>query len=173
MDFSRQEELQLLVLLVAVGAMIFAVGRLRVPYPILLVLGGLALGFAPGLPELTLPPDLVLVALLPPLLYSAAFFTSLRDLRENIRAISFLAIGLVGATMLGVALVAHMWIDSFGWPEAFVIGAIVPRQYQPTITCKRRMVQDVLDTVIGAQMAVGHGFNCVASLRKRSHRPHR
>jgi len=124
-NFSRHEELQLLALLVAVGAMIFAIGRLRVPYAILLVLGGLALGFVPGLPQLTLPPDLVLVALLPPLLYSAAFFTSLRDLRENIRAISFLAIGLVGATMVGVALVAHMWIDSFGWPEAFVLGAVV------------------------------------------------
>ena len=125
MDFSRQEELQLLALLVAVGVMIFAIGRLRVPYAILLVLGGLALGFVPGLPQLTLPPDLVLVALLPPLLYSTAFFTSLRDLRENIRPISFLALGLVGATMVGVAVVAHTWIDSFGWPEAFVLGAIV------------------------------------------------
>ena len=125
MDFSRQEELQLLALLVAVGVMIFAIGRLRVPYAILLVLGGLALGFVPGLPQLTLPPDLVLVALLPPLLYSTAFFTSLRDLRENIRPISFLALGLVGATMVGVAVVAHMWIDSFGWPEAFVLGAVV------------------------------------------------
>ena len=125
MDFSRQEELQLLALLVAVGVMIFAIGRLRVPYAILLVLGGLALGFVPGLPQLTLPPDLVLVALLPPLLYSTAFFTSLRDLRENIRPISFLALGLVGATMVGVAIVAHTWIDSFGWPEAFVLGAVV------------------------------------------------
>ncbi|MDX6492774.1 MAG: monovalent cation/hydrogen antiporter, partial [Gaiellaceae bacterium] len=105
--------------------MIFAIGRLRVPYAILLVLGGLALGFVPGLPRLSLPPDLVLVALLPPLLYSTAFFTSLRDLRENIRPISFLALGLVGATMVGVAVVAHTWIDSFGWPEAFVLGAVV------------------------------------------------
>ncbi|MDX6487490.1 MAG: monovalent cation/hydrogen antiporter [Gaiellaceae bacterium] len=105
--------------------MIFAIGRLRVPYAILLVLGGLALGFVPGLPRLALPPDLVLVALLPPLLYSTAFFTSLRDLRENIRPISFLALGLVGATMVGVAVVAHTWIDSFGWPEAFVLGAVV------------------------------------------------
>ena len=56
--------------------------KLRVPYPIILVLGGLALGFVPGLPEINLPPDLVLVGVLPLLLYGAAFFTSLRDQRE-------------------------------------------------------------------------------------------
>ena len=50
------------------------------PYPILLVLGGLALGFAPGMPEIQIPPQVVLFGILPPLLYSAAFFTSLRDL---------------------------------------------------------------------------------------------
>jgi CPA1 family monovalent cation:H+ antiporter len=124
-DFSRHDELQLLALLAAVAAMLFLVSRIRVPYAILLVLGGLALGFVPGLPSLALPPDLVLVALLPPLLYSASFFTSLRDLRENVRPISVLAVGLVGATMAGVAVVAHMWIDDFGWPSAFVLGAVV------------------------------------------------
>ena len=67
----------------------------RIPYPILLVLGGLALGFVPGLPEIDLPPDLVLVGVLPPLLYGAAFFTSLRDLRANLRPIGLLAVGLV------------------------------------------------------------------------------
>jgi Na+/H+ antiporter len=159
MDFSRQEELQLLALLVAVGAMIFAVGRLRVPYAILLVLGGLALGFVPGLPKLTLPPDLVLVALLPPLLYSSAFFTSLRDLRENIRAISFLAVGLVGATMVGVAVVAHMWIDSFGWPEAFVLGAIVsPTDAIASTSIARRLgVPRNVVTVIEGESLVNDG----------------
>lgn len=159
MDFSRREELQLLALLVAVGAMIFAVGRLRVPYAILLVLGGLALGFVPGLPHLTLPPDLVLVALLPPLLYSAAFFTSLRDLRENIRAISFLAIGLVGATMVGVAVVAHTWIDSFGWPEAFVLGAIVsPTDAIASTSIARRLgVPRNVVTVIEGESLVNDG----------------
>lgn len=63
-------------LLAAGTAMLVIVPKLRIPYPILLVLGGLGLGFAPGLPEIDLPPDLVLVGVLPPLLYGAAFFTS-------------------------------------------------------------------------------------------------
>ena len=64
---------------------------LRVPYPILLVIGGLALGFVPGMPELELPPDLVLVAVLPPLLYAGTFFTSLRELKLNLRPIGLLS----------------------------------------------------------------------------------
>jgi monovalent cation/hydrogen antiporter len=71
-----------------------------------------------------LDPDLVLLIILPPLLYSAAFFTPLRELRRNVRPISLLAIGLVLATTLSVAWVAHEWLD-FGWPAAFVLGAIV------------------------------------------------
>ena len=63
-----------------------------------MVLGGLVLSFTPGLPDFDLPPELVLIAFLPPLLYSAAFFTSLRDLRANWQPIGLLAIGLVGVT---------------------------------------------------------------------------
>ena len=63
---------------------------------------GLVLGFVPGLPHVQLAPDLVLVAILPPLLYSSAFFTGLRDLRANLRPISLLAFGLVAATTCGV-----------------------------------------------------------------------
>ena len=80
---------------------------LRVPYPIVLVLGGIALGFVPGMPELELPPDLVLVAVLPPLLYAGTFFTSLHELKLNLRPIGLLAVGLVVATTVAVALVAH------------------------------------------------------------------
>lgn len=111
------------VLLVAIGLLI-AAQWLRVPYPILLVLGGLALGVIPDLPEVTLDPDVVLLVLLPPLLYAAAFFTPLRELRRNLREISLLAVGLVLATMAVVAAVAHEALD-FGWAEAFVLGAIV------------------------------------------------
>ena len=87
MEFGAENSLVLLALLVT-GAALLAVSQLvRVPYPILLVLGGLALGFVPGVPTIELPPDLVLVAFLPPLLYGAAFFTSLRNLRANVRSI--------------------------------------------------------------------------------------
>jgi CPA1 family monovalent cation:H+ antiporter len=118
-------ELVLLALLAALTALVALAPVLRVPYPILLVLGGLVLAFIPGVPELELRPDLVLVGVLPPLLYSGGFFTSLRDLRANARPIGLLALGLVAATMLGVAAVAHAVVPGLGWPEAFVLGAIV------------------------------------------------
>ena len=116
--------MQLLGLLVAVGALLALAPTLRIPDPILLVIGGLALGFVPGVPELELAPDLVLLAFLPPLLYAAAFFTSLRELRANARHIGLLAIGLVGATMVAVAVVAR-WATGMPWDAAFVLGAAV------------------------------------------------
>src|SRR5580765_1713288 len=125
MEFTAQDALVLLGLLAAVAALLSLAPILQLPYPILLVVGGLALGFVPGLPHLTLDPDIVLVAILPPLLYSAAFFTSLRDLRVNIRPLSLLAIGLVLVTTLSVAAVAHEVIHGMTWPVAFVLGAVV------------------------------------------------
>ena len=98
---------------------------MRIPYPILLVLGGLAVGFIPGIPHVALDPNVVLVAILPPLLYSAAFFTSLRDLRRNVRPLSLLAFGLVLTTTLTVAWIVHTTISGLSWPVCFVIGAIV------------------------------------------------
>ena len=105
--------------------MLVLVPKLRIPYPILLVLGGLVLGFAPGLPTIDLPPDLVLVGVLPPLLYGAAFFTSLRDLRANVRPVGLLAVGLVLLTMVVVAVVAHAIVPDLPWAAAFVLGAVV------------------------------------------------
>jgi monovalent cation/hydrogen antiporter len=124
-EFGTRDELVLLGVLVAVAALLVLALPLRVPYPILLVVGGLAIGFVPGLPDIHLPPDVVLVVFLPPLLYSAAFFTSLRDLRANLRPISTLAVGLVLATMLAVAVVAHAVVPDLSWEAAFVLGAIV------------------------------------------------
>ena len=112
------------VVLVVVFGLLIAAQWLRVPYPILLVVGGVAIAAIPGIPEVELDPDLVLLVMLPPLLYAAAFVTPLRELRRNIRTISLLAVGLVLATMVMVALVAHEALD-FGWAEAFVLGAIV------------------------------------------------
>jgi Na+/H+ antiporter len=124
MHFGTREELELLALLASVGALLALSPTLRVPLPILLVLAGVLMSFIPGLPHVALPPDVVLVAILPPLLYSGAFFTSLRDLRINRRPISLLAIGLVAVTMAAVALVAHAWIG-LPWAVAFTLGAIV------------------------------------------------
>ena len=123
-EFGAHQELQLLALLVAAAALLILAGPLRIPYPILLVVGGLLLGFVPGLPEVTMPPEVVLIGILPPLLYVSAFFTGLRELRQNLRPISLLAIGLVIMTTLGVAVVAHQVAD-LPWAEAFVLGAVV------------------------------------------------
>ncbi|TML09681.1 MAG: Na+/H+ antiporter [Actinobacteria bacterium] len=125
MTFGPHQDLLLLALLIAIAALLVLAPILRTPYPILLVLGGLALGFVPGIQTISLPPDIVLVAILPPLLYSAAFYTSLRDLRQNVIPISALAIGLVVATTVGVAAVAHTFIPHVGWGPAFVLGAVV------------------------------------------------
>src|SRR5437588_1996696 len=122
--FSSHDELILLGLLAAVATLMALAPTLRIPYPILLVAGGLALGFIPGVPRLVLPPDLVLVGVLPPLLYSAGFFTSLRDFRVNAQPISLLATGLVATTMAAVAVVAHRAVG-LGWAPAFVLGAVV------------------------------------------------
>src|SRR3954468_3844308 len=99
-------------------------GPLRLPYPILLVLGGLLLAFGPGVPKVNMPPEVVLIGVLPPLLYYAAFRTGLRELRRNLRPISLLAFGLVIMTTVGVALVAHAVTD-LGGAEAFILGAVV------------------------------------------------
>jgi Na+/H+ antiporter len=123
--FTAHDEFQLFLLLAALGVLLVVAALGRLPPSILLVAGGLALGFVPGLPHLTLPPDLVLVAILPPLLYSAAFFTGLRDLRANLRPISLLAVGVVAATTIGVAIVAHAAIGGLSWAAAFTLGAIV------------------------------------------------
>src|SRR5215203_3960576 len=110
--------------MVAVAALATLATRIKVPYPILLVIGGLVLGFVPGLPKVRLDPELVFLFFLPPLLFPAALFTSWRDFRANLRPISLLAIGLVLFTMVAVAFLAHYFM---GLPLAagFVLGAII------------------------------------------------
>jgi monovalent cation/hydrogen antiporter len=139
-EITAHNELQLLALIAALAAMLVLAARSRLPVPVYLVLGGLLLGFVPGLPQLELAPDLVLVGILPPLLYSAAFFTGLRDLRANLRPISFLSLGLVAATTVGVAAVAHEWGPHLPWAEAFTLGAIVsPTDALATTEVARRL----------------------------------
>jgi len=124
-DFSTADSLVLVGLLAAAAALLALAELIRIPYPIPLVLGGLVLGFVPGMPRIELPPDIVLVAVLPPLLYGAAFFSPLRELRTNAKPIGLLAIGLVLTTTVAVAAVAHAAIPGLDWPTAFVLGAIV------------------------------------------------
>jgi Na+/H+ antiporter len=111
-------------LLVAIVVLATLATRLRLPYAILLVLGGLLLGFVPGLPRITLDPALILVLFLPPLIYSSAWLTSWREFRANLRPILLLSLGLVLMTTMIIAVVAHT-IAGLSWPVAFVLGAVV------------------------------------------------
>jgi monovalent cation/hydrogen antiporter len=138
---STAEHFELVVfgLLVAVAALAVVARLVRVPYPILLVIGGLVIGFVPGVPDIELDPDVVLLVFLPPLLYAAAFFSNLRELRANARPIGLLAIGLVVVTTLAVAAVAH-WAIGLEWRVAFVLGAVVsPTDAVAPATILRRL----------------------------------
>lgn len=121
-----QNEVWLVVgLLTATIPLVAIARRANVPYPVVLVLGGLVLGFVPGLPRIALDPNLVLVIFLPPLLYWEAITAPTDVMRRNAGQIWVLAIGLVIGTTLTVAVVAHASIAHLAWPMAFVLGAIV------------------------------------------------
>jgi CPA1 family monovalent cation:H+ antiporter len=163
-ELSNEQLLVFLVLVVAVAAMLVIAPALRVPYPIVLVIGGVAVGFVPGMPELELPPDLVLVALLPPLLYAATFFTSLHELKVNLRPIGLLSVGLVVVTMLAVAVVAHAAIDDLSWSSAFVLGAIVSPTdpIAATAIARRFGVPRGLVTIVEGESLINDGTALVA-----------
>ena len=163
MHLDTQDGLVALGLLAAVAALLALAPRLRVPYPILLVLGGLAIGLVPGLPDFELEPELVLFGVLPPLLYSSAFFTSLRDMRANVKPIGLLAVGLVVMTTVGVAVAAHEVIDGLTWPAAFVLGAIVSPTdpIAATAIARRLGVPRKLVTVVEGESLVNDGTGLV------------
>ncbi len=118
-------ELVFLLLLVFVIAFAALARKLRTPYPIVLVVGGLLLGFVPGIPQIQLDPQVVFLVVLPPLLYSAAWVTSWREFRYNLISICMLAFGLVAFTVFGVAEVAQWVFGGFDWRMGFVLGAVV------------------------------------------------
>ena len=121
----HQAEIVIAGLLVAVAGLSALARVLAVPYPIVLVVGGAVFGFVPGIPSVRLDPDVVLVVFLPPLLYGAAFFANLGDIRRSLRVVTLNSIGLVLATMALVALVAHALVSGMTWGAAFTLGAIV------------------------------------------------
>jgi CPA1 family monovalent cation:H+ antiporter len=111
-------------LLAIVGAVAWIAARLHLPPPILLVVAGIALALMPWVPSITLQPDVVLLVLLPPLIYFAAFTMSWQAFRANLRPILLLALGCVIVTTIAVAGAAH-WLLGFPLGVAFMLGAIV------------------------------------------------
>jgi CPA1 family monovalent cation:H+ antiporter len=163
MHLEAYDGIVALALILAVAAMLAIAPALRIPYPILLVIGGLVIGVLPGMPEFELPPELVFFGVLPPLLYGAAFFTSLRDLRATARPIGLLAVGLVVVTTVGVAVVAHELIDGLSWGAAFVLGAIVsPTDPLAATSIARRLgVPRKLVTIVEGESLVNDGTGLV------------
>jgi len=153
-----------LLLFLAATALAIAARRIGIPYPILLVLGGLALGFVPGLPRIELEPDIVFLLFLPPILFGAGYFTSIRDFKANLRAIGLLSIGLVLTTIVVVAVVAHAVIPGLGWPAAFALGAIVapPDAVAATAIFQRLGVPRRVVTILEGESLVNDATALVA-----------
>src|SRR5271163_4988602 len=112
-------------LLIGIVMIAIAADRLRIPYPILLVIAGIGVALLPVRHRIELQPDLILLVFLPPLIYDASLDTSARDLRTHWRPILLLAVGLVLATMTLVAVIFHLLVPQSTWGEAFALGAIV------------------------------------------------
>jgi Na+/H+ antiporter len=138
--------------------------RFRFPFPIVLVLCGLALSVIPGLPVIALDPNIVFIIFLPPLLYKAAWDTSWHDFKGALRPISLAAIGLVLFTTLAVALVAHALIDDMSWPLAFLLGAIVspPDAVAATSITKGLGLQPRIITILEGESLVNDASGLVA-----------
>src|SRR5882757_1133514 len=119
--------IQIVFLILLLFVVIFAAlaRKLQTPYPIVLVVAGLLLSFIPGIPKISLNPDVIFLVVLPPLLYAAAWLTSWRDFKFNLVSILLLAFGLVGFTVWGVAETSRWIFPGFDWRLGFVLGAVV------------------------------------------------
>ncbi|HEX4795480.1 MAG TPA: Na+/H+ antiporter [Humisphaera sp.] len=151
-------------LLAAAAAFVWLAARIRVPYPVMLVAGGLALGFIPHLPRPDLQPDLIFLLFLPPLLYYPALLTSWRDFRSNLQPISMLAVGLVLFTMVVVAMLARLLAPELSWPAAFVLGAIVspPDAVAATAVLQQMRIPKRIITILEGESLVNDASALVA-----------
>jgi CPA1 family monovalent cation:H+ antiporter len=119
-------EVESVLILMLAAALLVRVAEFgKVPAPIVLVLGGLAIAFVPGLPTVELDPDVIFLIFLPPLVYAAGWSTSPRELRAVMRPLALLSIVLVFISAAVVAVVAHAIVPGLNWAEAAVLGAIL------------------------------------------------
>ena len=129
----------LVLLLIAIAAVAIIAARVDIPSSILLVITGVALALLPGLPAVKIAPDVVLLLVLPPVIYSSAVAMSWREFRFNLRPITLLAVGCVVFTTVAVAAAGH-WLLGLSWPVGFVLGAIVsPPDAVAPLSIARRM----------------------------------
>lgn len=144
----------------AVAALVVALTalarRLPVPTPILQVIAGVVIGLVPGVTIPDLEPDLVFFVFLPPILWGAAMFTSVREFKRNVGAIGTLAVGLVLVTTAAVAFAARALFPDIPWPVAVALGAIVspPDAVAATAIVSRLQVPRRVITVLEGESLV-------------------
>jgi Na+/H+ antiporter len=156
-------QIESLIFLLGAAALLAQLARLlRVPYPVFLILGGLLIGFVPGLPTVEISPEVIFLVFLPPLLNYAAFFSSPQDLRRHLRPLLALAIGLVLFTTVAIALIGHTLIG-LPWAAAFVLGAILaPTDPVAAEAIFRRLgVPGRVSTIVGGESLVNDGTGLV------------
>lgn len=112
------------ILAIVIGLSAFA-DKAKLPYPILLVIVGIAIGFIPTMAEIEINPEIIFLIFLPPLLYDASFNISPKHFKTNLSTISTLAIPLVFLTTFWIAVVSHYMIPGMSWSLSFVLGAIL------------------------------------------------
>lgn len=154
----------LLILLALVAALAVAAKRIQIPYPIVMVIGGLLLSFIPHVPQPHLAPDVVFLVFLPPLLFSASFHISWRDFRNSLVSIVLLAFGLVGFTVYGVALTTRSVLNGFDWKLGLVLGSVVATTdaIAATATAKRLGLPRHITDLLEAESLVNDGSGLLA-----------
>ena len=157
-------QLLLLGLLVVVVVLAVAAKRVQVPYPIVMVIGGLAFSLIPGLPRVSLDPNLVFFVVLPPLIFSAAFHISWREFRYNMVSILMLAFGLVGFTVYAVAAFSRWALPGFDWKLGLVLGAVIAATdpLAATSTARRLGIPRKITDLLEAESLVNDGSGLVA-----------
>lgn len=153
-----------IILLTVVTALAEITDLIKIPYPILLVLTGMAIGMMPGLATVELSPEVVFLIFLPPILYQAAWTTSWPDFKSAKRPITLLAIGCVIFTTCAVAYVAHTFIPVLGWTEAFVLGAIIspPDAVAAAAATKGLSVPKRVTTILEGESLVNDATGLIA-----------
>jgi CPA1 family monovalent cation:H+ antiporter len=122
---SHEYLLIVLILLFAVFMLIMLAQKLKISYPIFLVLAGLGISFIPGIPHIEIKPEIIFLLFLPPLLYEAAWYTSWNDFWKWRRPIGMLAFGLVFLTSVIIAFVSAAMIPGFTLALGFLLGGII------------------------------------------------
>lgn len=153
-----------IILLAVIAALAEVTDKIKIPYPILLVVAGIGIGLIPALPAISLDPEVVFLIFLPPVLYAAAWSTSWADFKRARRPITLLAIGCVIFTTCAVAMVTHYFIPGFSWPEAFVLGAIIspPDAIAATAATKGLGVPKRVITVLEGESLVNDATGLIA-----------